>query len=111
MKKENRGMKHRCTQCSALFYDLGRSPIVCPKCGVAVQVQIQAKGRKARGLEEEKEELGSKSTIDESLLDEDGPSEALGDDDLLEDASELGDEKDEVNEVIEDAEPSDGDED
>ena len=27
------GSKHECPECGAKFYDLGREPIVCPKCG------------------------------------------------------------------------------
>jgi hypothetical protein len=28
----NRGTKRRCPHCGAAYYDLGRSPVVCPKC-------------------------------------------------------------------------------
>ncbi|MEE8138755.1 MAG: TIGR02300 family protein [Thermoanaerobaculia bacterium] len=27
------GSKHECLGCGAKFYDLGRSEIICPKCG------------------------------------------------------------------------------
>lgn len=33
--KIDRGVKRRCASCDALFYDLLRSPIECPKCGTA----------------------------------------------------------------------------
>ena len=29
----DRGMKRRCSACGTPFYDLRRTPIVCPKCG------------------------------------------------------------------------------
>lgn len=29
------GTKHTCTSCGTRFYDLNRSPFVCPKCGQA----------------------------------------------------------------------------
>ena len=32
MSKEIRGTKRLCEACGAKFYDLGRSPIVCPMC-------------------------------------------------------------------------------
>ncbi|HTH15297.1 MAG TPA: TIGR02300 family protein [Magnetospirillum sp.] len=32
MSVASRGTKHRCPHCGAAFYDLGRDPIVCPKC-------------------------------------------------------------------------------
>ena len=28
------GVRRRCLSCASAFYDLGRTPIVCPKCGV-----------------------------------------------------------------------------
>jgi uncharacterized protein (TIGR02300 family) len=33
--KIDRGVKRRCGSCDALFYDLLRDPIHCPKCGTA----------------------------------------------------------------------------
>ena len=35
MPKEEWGLKHRCKECGAKFYDLLREPIVCPVCGKA----------------------------------------------------------------------------
>lgn len=35
MPKEEWGIKHRCEECGAKFYDLLREPIVCPVCGKA----------------------------------------------------------------------------
>lgn len=32
--RPDRGNKHTCQSCEAKFYDLSRSPILCPKCGV-----------------------------------------------------------------------------
>lgn len=33
MTNAARGVKRRCTNCDAPFYDMGRSPIRCPRCG------------------------------------------------------------------------------
>ena len=33
MPKEEWGIKHRCEECGAKFYDMLREPIVCPLCG------------------------------------------------------------------------------
>ncbi len=30
----DRGTKRSCLSCEARFYDLGRTPAICPKCGV-----------------------------------------------------------------------------
>jgi len=32
------GIKRQCQNCGSKFYDLARSPIVCPKCGTTFQV-------------------------------------------------------------------------
>jgi uncharacterized protein (TIGR02300 family) len=37
MTPAERGTKRRCPNCGALFYDLNRSPLTCPKCGTAFQ--------------------------------------------------------------------------
>ena len=33
MSKIERGVKRRCGSCEAPFYDMGRDPVTCPKCG------------------------------------------------------------------------------
>ena len=40
MGKPELGHKMTCTDCAARFFDLNRSPILCPKCG-AVQAAIK----------------------------------------------------------------------
>jgi uncharacterized protein (TIGR02300 family) len=35
-------MKRLCAGCGAKFYDLGKTPIVCPKCGTAYEVPAVA---------------------------------------------------------------------
>lgn len=38
MSMIDRGVKRRCASCEAPFYDMGRTPIVCPKCGAHFEV-------------------------------------------------------------------------
>jgi uncharacterized protein (TIGR02300 family) len=38
MAKAELGVKRRCLTCSAPFFDLNRTPIVCPKCAAVFQV-------------------------------------------------------------------------
>jgi uncharacterized protein (TIGR02300 family) len=35
------GKKHTCTGCSIKFYDLGKDPASCPKCGTEVEIEVQ----------------------------------------------------------------------
>src|SRR3954463_6023090 len=37
MSKPEIGTKRQCTNCGAKYFDLRKSPIVCPKCGVVFQ--------------------------------------------------------------------------
>ena len=37
MAKPDLGIKRQCQNCGAKFFDLGRSPILCPKCGTTFQ--------------------------------------------------------------------------
>ena len=32
------GVKRKCLSCDAAFFDLGRTPILCPKCGADFKV-------------------------------------------------------------------------
>jgi len=38
VSKPEIGTKRQCTNCGAKFFDLRKSPIVCPKCGAVYQV-------------------------------------------------------------------------
>jgi uncharacterized protein (TIGR02300 family) len=48
MSKPARGTKRVCQSCGARFYDLGRSPIVCPLCQAVYQVAPPATRRAER---------------------------------------------------------------
>ncbi|MGH6770485.1 MAG: TIGR02300 family protein, partial [Xanthobacteraceae bacterium] len=42
MAKPELGTKRLCGNCSAKFYDLSKTPIVCPKCHTAMDVSTVA---------------------------------------------------------------------
>ena len=44
MAKPELGTKRLCSNCAAKFYDLGKDPIVCPKCHTVLQL-VTARGR------------------------------------------------------------------
>ncbi|MGA3064494.1 MAG: TIGR02300 family protein [Methylocystis sp.] len=45
MSKPELGVKRRCLSCAAPFFDLNRTPIVCPKCGALFQIVELAHSR------------------------------------------------------------------
>jgi uncharacterized protein (TIGR02300 family) len=42
------GAKHTCQSCGAKFYDLQRSPIVCPRCSTEFSAEVLQRGRRPR---------------------------------------------------------------
>lgn len=111
MAKPEWGTKRICQGCATKFYDFGRTPIACPKCGAEFDPEALLKSRKSRPSapvkaakpvkpaakeETEPEEEGLEEDIDldlnETGEDLEDISESEDDDDaMIEDASELGD--------------------
>lgn len=48
MAKPEWGVKRTCLSCGARFYDLMRSPILCPACGVEFDLEAAGRARRQR---------------------------------------------------------------
>ncbi|WP_144299673.1 TIGR02300 family protein [Elioraea rosea] len=111
MAKPELGLKRVCVACNAKFYDLMKSPAVCPKCGTeqpAEQPRARRPGAAASAAaEQRKRPVPSPVPEDVEVEVEADETE---DDAVLEDADELEDNPDELAADIE-VEPNDGDED
>ena len=106
MTKLEWGTKRACHSCSARFYDMRRSPIVCPKCGEVFEIQSQGKRTRTRAalvddsvvkpLEEDIliTDLDLPADLDEDIGGEED------DDGLIEDTSDLGEDLDDMADVI-----------
>ena len=111
MSEPRWGVKRRCNSCEARFYDLGRDPIHCPKCGAVFVAVAMPTGRpggtagrqRARGFGKSYQ---SPSTIDSMTR----PPEADLDPVVENDDPAEEEESDEVEEVEEVDEPDGGDE-
>lgn len=87
MVKLEWGTKRTCQSCSSRFYDLQKSPIVCPKCGATYEiVTTSRRGRKS----------SAKAVIEEEVLDQDVDLVDT-DDTLLDDEDELDADLDDVD--------------
>ena len=53
MAKAEWGTKRRCLSCGAAFYDLGKSPILCPKCGTEFNPEAAVKSSRRPAKVEE----------------------------------------------------------
>jgi uncharacterized protein (TIGR02300 family) len=126
MVKPEWGVKRICHSCGAPFYDLRKDPIVCPKCGATYDPEAILKSRRTRTpvveekeaapaiLDEDAETEAPEKEEAEEVEEEEGDAVAAegGDaeeeeEDTIEDASELGEDEDDMAEVIENIEEDD----
>ena len=103
MAEHKWGKKRTCLGCGARFYDMMRSPIICPKCETEFVTVVTGRGSRSKAAapvpaaEQAKPEIEKKENLDLSAEEEDIPDDSdLGilddddDDDLIEDTSDLG---------------------
>ena len=112
MAKPEWGQKRTCPGCGSRFYDLIRNPITCPNCGEAVDPTAFSKTRRSRTAPA-KTVVATKATVEAKTETGESASVADGEEDennILEDPSELGEDEDDVSEVVEGAEDSNVDE-
>jgi uncharacterized protein (TIGR02300 family) len=107
------GVKRTCQGCSAKFYDMRRGPVVCPKCGAVQDLEVVAKPRRSRAAPVAAEPKPPKPapkrppSNDEALVEvgeelevEIEKDDSEEEEEVIEDASELGEDEDDVAEVI-----------
>lgn len=109
------GTKRSCQSCGIKFYDLQKSPIVCPSCSAVFDPEALLKSRRPRSAPKPEaaakpkkpkaapvEGEDSEAVDDDFEIDDDEADAAVGksddDDDFIEDTSDLGD--DDVAEVV-----------
>ena len=104
MVEDKWGKKRTCLSCGARFYDMLRSPIICPKCETEFVPVVTGRGSRAKAPapvpapEQAKPAIEEKENLDLLAEEEDIPDDSgLGilddgddDDDLIEDTSDLG---------------------
>ncbi len=100
MAKAEWGLKRTCQSCGAKFYDMGRSPIVCPKCSAVFDPEALLKARRSKAPV-----LPKAAPVDEvDTADADVAVEADDKEEeeeaVMEDTSELGQDSDDVEEVV-----------
>lgn len=93
MAKAEWGLKRICPSCGTRYYDMKKNPPVCPSCGTVFDPENVTKTRRGRSAEPKK--AAPVEEIDDLPIIADDGDEAV-----IEDADELGDEVD-VEEVVE----------
>ena len=117
MAKPEWGTKRICPSCGTRYYDMTRDPIVCPKCSTPFDPEAFLKSRRSRPappVEKELEPVGAEEIDADIETEEAEPAEEEEegvpleeneeDEELIEDASELGEDEDDMAEVIENVE-------
>jgi uncharacterized protein (TIGR02300 family) len=98
------GKKRICLNCGARFYDMLRSPIICPKCETEFLPVVSGRGSRAKAAipvpapEQAKSVVEEKAKLDLLVGEEDIPDDSgVGilddedeDEDLIEDTADLG---------------------
>jgi len=105
MAKAEWGAKRRCLSCGAAFYDLNKSPILCPKCGTEFNPEVLAKSARRPSKTEEKKV--PKPVVQPDAVEDEVEDTEIGDE-ILEDADEF--EEDAVTEEIDVETETDSDE-
>ncbi len=135
MAKPDWGSKRLCQNCGASFYDLRRDPAVCPKCETEFKPVVQQRPQRQRSSSESRapapgadikaaakeveaaeardkkaaaaKAAETKDEVADAVDVEVAEAEAGDDDNAIEDASELGEDKDDMFEVIDNVEKKD----
>lgn len=118
MAKPEWGTKRICLSCGSRFYDLQRDPIVCPSCEASFKPDDFLRTRRTRAQAEEAprpkpapakaKKAAALDELDESGDELESESESEGESEsVMEDTSELGEDDDDVAEVIENVEGED----
>ncbi len=100
MAKPELGTKRVCVACGAKFYDLGKTPAMCPKCGTEQPADLPKPRRTGGNVAEEKRPKKVPADVEDS----DAELEVADEDeaeDVLEDTSDLEDDADAIGTDIE----------
>lgn len=85
MSKPEWGEKRLCPSCSSLYYDLGKTPPSCPKCGTAYDPEALLKSRRRMTTDDDKKKDMSKNVVEEDIedVDIDVAEEIVEEDDVV----------------------------
>ncbi len=117
MAKPEWGNKRICPSCGTRYYDLLREQVICPKCSTPYDPEAFLRARRSRPVAPVEKELVPVSDdaevdleAEEAEVVEDEEAIPLADgeeeeeEELIEDASELGEDEDDMAEVIDNVE-------
>ena len=92
MAHKNLGRKRRCASCGIKFYDLTKTPAVCPACGTEFDPEVLLKSRRGRApskVDEAKTPTKEEDVNDDDVVEKAENDEFENDDEVLASESEL----------------------
>ena len=92
MAHKNLGRKRRCASCGIKFYDLTKTPAVCPACGTEFDPEVLLKSRRGRAaakVEQAKAPAKEEDLSDDDVVEKTEDDEFENDDEVLASESEL----------------------
>ncbi len=100
MAKPELGTKRVCVSCGAKFYDLAKTPAICPKCGAEQPADLPRPRRTGGNVAEEKRAKKPAPEVDDGDVEVEVADEDEAED-VLEDTSDLEDDADAIGTDIE----------
>ncbi len=100
MVKPELGTKRVCVSCSTRFYDLLKSPAVCPKCGTEQPVEVPRPRRSGGNVVEDRRPKKPVPAPGEADAEVEGVEETE-EEDVLEDTNDLEDDADAIGPDLE----------
>jgi uncharacterized protein (TIGR02300 family) len=100
MAKPELGIKRVCVACGARFYDLTKSPAVCPKCGTEQPIEQPRPRRTGGNVVEDKRPKKVAPAPEDTDVEVEGVEDVEGED-VLESTDDLEDDADTISGDIE----------
>ena len=104
MAKAEWGLKRTCQSCGARFYDLSKNPIECPKCGAEYDPEVLLKSRRGKAAAAVAKPVPVVAVEEAEAEPAEAEAAEEEEDAVIEDTSELGEDEEDVAEVIENVE-------
>ena len=92
MAHKNLGRKRRCVSCGIKFYDLTKTPAVCPVCGTEFDPEVLLKSRRGRAaakVNEAKTPIKEEDVNDDDVVEKTENDEFENDDEVLASENDL----------------------
>ena len=93
MAKAKLGTKRTCTSCGLRYYDLNKTPIICPSCNAEFDPEALLKTRKSRQIAKaSSDDEGKAADAAASVLDHKTDETSSSDNQVMSDELDYGDE-------------------